>query len=545
MEQTIADRFRILHSGRQAKLTRSRVCASLTVPSVLPPEGWNEEQTLPQPYSSVAAKGVTAMSSRILSALLPLNDTPFFKFALKSGVEATPEIESYLETLSYQVFNKLNETNLRETIYQALQHAVIVGDVLFLMEDNFTFRIQRLDQFVIQRDVEGNVVEIINLEYHLIDPNSTNLLDSEYGIQKKTGYKTVYCRYTKDYDSENEWYVRKEDSEGNLMGEGEYTVLPLSVLRWYGIAGENYGRSHCEDILGDLQTLESYTKALIEGLAASSTFWLAIDPTGITEIDDIADAPNGSFIAARGNDFAVLSPSQTMNAQISACQAAVDTMRREISQSFLMTSSAIPSGDRVTATAVRMIGSELETVLGGAFSSIARDLIEPIVKRTVFLMLENKEIDKRLYNQFFDKNGMLTIQVITGLQALSRDTDLQRLMQMGEMVRNLPEQAYTSFRWDEYARALISSLGFDPRNWVKSEEERKQEQMQMQQMKAQQQMMQQAGTAAMSTAGAVAQQAATQDLQQTGGQNIQNLLAQAGVDPAQLLGGGQETGTIG
>lgn len=544
MEQTIADRFRILHSGRQAKLNRARVCASLTVPSVLPPEGWNEEQTLPQPYSSVAAKGVTAMSSRILSALLPLNDTPFFRFALKSGVEGTPEIESYLETLSYQVFNKLNGTNLREVIYQALQHAVVVGDVLFIMEDNFSFRIQRLDQFVVQRDVEGNVVEIINLEYHLINPDATeHLYGSEYGIEKKSGYKTIYARYLKlDDDS---WYVRKEDQEGELVEEGEYAVLPMGVLRWYGIAGENYGRSHCEDILGDLQTLESYTKALIEGLAASSTFWLAIDPTGITEIDDIADAPNGSFIAARGNDFSVLSPSQTMNSQISACQAAVETMRREISQSFLMSSSAIPSGDRVTATAIRMIGSELETVLGGAFSSIARDLVEPIVKRAVFLMLESKDIDKRLYSQFFDKNGMLTTQVITGLQALSRDTDLQRLMQMGEMVRNLPEQAYMAFKWDEYARALISSLGFDPRNWVKSEEEIMQQQQQMQQMQMQQQMQAQAGTAAVTTAGAVAQQAATQDLQQTGGQNIQALMAQAGIDPAQLLGGGQSGEAIG
>ena len=71
------------------------------------------------------------------------------------------------------------------------------------------------------------------------------------------------------------------------------------------------------------------------------------------------------------------------------------------------------------------------------------------------------------------------------------------------------------------------------------------QQMQMQQMKMQQQMQQQAGNTAVATAGAVAQQAATQDLQQTGGQNIQALLAQAGIDPAQLLGGGASGETIG
>jgi hypothetical protein len=32
--------------------------------------------------------------------------------------------------------------------------------------------------------------------------------------------------------------------------------------------------------------------------------------------------------------------------------------------------------------------------------------------------------------QFFDAEGVLTIEVITGLQALSRDTDLQKLMQL-------------------------------------------------------------------------------------------------------------------
>ena len=44
-------------------------------------------------------------------------------------------------------------------------------------------------------------------------------------------------------------------------------------------------------------------------------------------------------------------------------------------------------------------------------------------------------------------------------------------MQMGEMVRNLPSNAVQNFRWDAYASALITALGFDPRNWVRSPEE--------------------------------------------------------------------------
>jgi hypothetical protein len=187
-----------------------------------------------------------------------------------------------------------------------------------------------------------------------------------------------------------------------------------------------------------------------------------------------------------------------------------------------------------------MIGSELETVLGGAFSAIARDLMEPIVKRAVFIMLNNGDMDERMYEQFFEKDGTLSVEIVTGLQALSRDSDLQKLMQMGEMVRNLPPQALQTFRWDSYSKALISSLGFDPRMWVKSEDEVMQQQQMMQQQMMQQQAQQKAGNAITDGVINTAATAAEQDLQQTGGQGIAQMAQQLGIDPqqiAQQLGG--------
>ena len=535
-EQTLAERFRTLDGRRQYRIDLARKCASLTIPSVLPPRGWTEDTALPQPYSSIASRGVTAMASRMLSALMPLNDTPFFKFALKTGAEATPEIKSYLETLSYQVYNKIVSNNLRETIFQALQHLIIVGDVMTVMDDDFSFKNLRCDQYTVQRNVHGKVIELIHLEYIPIDP----LEESAYqagtsGLEYRRGYKTIYCQYVLNEDGSG-WYGRKEDEDGEVVMEGEYKVLPLIPLRWYGIIGENYGRSHCEDILGDLTSLENYTQAHIEGMAAASTFWIGVDPGGLTEIDDIASANNGTFVPAKQQDVFCISPANTLNPQIASTQGAVQEMRTEVAEAFLMTRGALPTGDRVTATAVRMIGSELETVLGGAFSSIARDLMEPIVKRAVFIMLDTGDIDERMTEQFYDKDGTLNIEIVTGLQALSKDSDLQKLMQMGEMVRNLPPQALQTFRWDAYSKALISSLGFDPRMWVKSEEEIMQEQQMAQQQAMQMQVQQQAGSAITSGVVNTASQAAQQDLQQTGGQNIGAVLQQLGINPQQLTG---------
>lgn len=527
LEDTIATRFSDLDMRRRSKLDRARECALLTIPSLLPPENWSEEFELPQPFSSVGSRGVTALASRMLSALIPLNDLPFFTFALKSGVEPEVSIDNLLNTLAMQVYDKMKGKNIREAFFQALQSLIVVGDIAVKLEEDFTFRCIRFDHYVAIRDVVGDLVEFIHLEFVPDEtPLPTNTQETwGMGMYERNGFKTIYCRYVLDEDGK--WHGRKEDVDGNLIDEGIYEVFPYSVLRWNSIVSENYGRSKCEEIFGDLKTLEAYTESLINSMAAASTFFMGVSPTGVTELTDLASAQNGEWVSARQEDMYVISPAQTMNPQIQQTQQSVEMMRREIGEAFLMNRGSIRNAERVTATEVRMIGQELEQVLGGAFSSIARDLLVPMIKRAIYLMVDNEEIDPRLTGDFFEEDGRLGLDIVTGLQALSRDTELQKLMQMGEMIRNLPGEAVQHFRFAEYGKALISALGFDPNNWVKSDDEIKQEQAE--QMQQQQQMQiagaagqgvaQAAGQAAGQMAGAAAQQMSPQVLEQimTGG----------------------------
>lgn len=527
-EKTIKDRWMTLHAKRTTKLDKSRACSALTVPTLLPYESMTGEDNVFQTYSSVQSRGVTSLASKILSVLIPLNDTPFFSFGLKNGREPSAEISEYLNKLSFQVYRKLISNNLREMSYLAMQHLIVIGDVLLVMENDFSFRVIRLDQFVVRRDVNGTVKEFIYLEF--ISPSNeepASAYDFISGEEEQTGYKTVFIRVQQT--DEGNWKVEKE-LEGTVIEVGYYDVLPYVILRWASIAGEDYGRSHVEDIYSDIRTLESYSRALIQGMAAGSTFFMGVDPSGVTEIDDLSGAQNGQWVAARKNDVFVISPSETMNPQLQVSTAAVDAMRKEVGQGFLLQTAAMPTGDRVTATAVRAVGNELETILGGTFSAIARDFMIPIIKRTIYLMLENNEIDQRMAQQFDAENGILNIEILTGLQSLSRESDITKLLQMGEMVRNLPPEAASSFKWEAYARALITAMGFDANNWVRSAEEIKKEKMEM--AKAQQQMEMQkmfAGAAANAMGGA-----AQQDLMNTGGSNIPPELANQAM---QMLGG--------
>jgi hypothetical protein len=475
-EKSIEDRFFAFDSLRTAKLDRARGCSALTLPELLPPVGYSETEQLVTPYSSIPARGVNALASRIMSALLPLNDLPFFRFFPKTGEYPPLETQEYLESMASKLHKKLNSKNLREAIYQALQQLLVLGDALLILEDDMIFRTVRLDHYVIKRNHRGEVIEIIYLE-HAAKPSKTGAMEDSYNpgvvyptAVAKKGYDTIFNRLVWNEEAKH-WEVSVEKGK-EIISEGIYKVLPVIALRWQSVTNENYGRSHVEMNIGDIKSLESYTAALIEGLSASSAFWMAVDPSGITALDDISSQSNGTWVSARQQDVFAITPSSTMNPQVSLSMQAVEAMRKEVAQSFLMSGSAIPSGDRVTATAVRMIGQELEQVLGGVFSSIARDLLVPIIRRTFYLMVDNKEVDERLVSEFQDEDsGVLSVDIVTGLQALSRESDRERLMAMGEMIRNLPETAVQNFKFDEYARALITSLGFDPRNWVKSAEE--------------------------------------------------------------------------
>lgn len=526
----ISERFEYLDSMRSNKLERSRYMSSLTIPSLLPVNGYTNNSELPKPYSSVASRGVTNMASRMLSALMPLNDLPFFKFELADGTSPDGEIYSYMEALSYQIYNKLTSKNLRESIFLALQHLIVTGDCLVVMEDDYSFRVYRLDQYAVRRNIDGSIVELIYLDWVPKNANSSlyeaydnNFFPSSWNaLSSLPDYSANFCRVVWNEDEER-WDYYSEDDEGNKVDEGSYQSTPFMPLRWVGITGEDYGRSHCEEVLGDIETLEAYTKAMIDGMTAASTFWMAVDPSGITDIDDIASSPNGSYVGARQSDVFVISPAQTISPQLNAAQTAVEQMRREVGSAFLLGSAGVRSAERVTATEVRMLGMEIENVLGGAFSAIARALLQPIVSRTIALMLREGEMDERLESEFTE-DGKLSISIITGLQALSRDSDLTKLMQLGEMVRNLPPEAVQHFRWDQYGMALISSLGFDPRSWVRSEQETDQKQMDQQQrmmeMQAQAAMAQGAAQGAGAGMGQVAQtgitQAAMQMAQQQG-----------------------------
>ena len=475
---SLRERYDTLDGNRSSNLHRARLYASTTIPSLLPREGVTDQQELPHPYSSVAAKGITGMASKMLGAMLPLNDMPFFQLGLKNGQKPTNEEKQYLEQIAHQVHSKLTSKNLRDALFQALKYLITVGDCLVTLEDDYKVRITRIDHYVVVRNILGDVKEIIYLDFKIKEDSELHTVGQAFPDKNEDWAYDIFFNQVAYNEETRQWDFKRENSKGESIDTGTYLphAMPFAAARWTAIPGEHYGRSYVEENFGDIVSLEAYTEALMESLSAASTWWPAVNVYGPTELRDVADKPNGSWIAGRPEDIFVVSPANTMQSQIKSAFDAVETMRRQVAAAFLDAQGQVRHAERVTAAEIRLLGQELEQVLGGAFSAIASDLFVPLVRRTIYLMIENGELDERMSMELFGEDGLFDIDIITGLQALSRDNDLVKLMQMGDMMRNLPPEAAQAFKWDEYGKALITALGMDPMNWVKSQEEMQAEQ---------------------------------------------------------------------
>lgn len=170
------ERYEDLALRRDSFLDRARDAAALTIPSLLPPEGHNHTQNLPEPYQGLGARCVVNLSSRLLTALLPPGQS-FFKLVipnealLASGELSAPaELERGFALAEKLIMSEIDRSNWRTATNLSIQLQVVTGNALEYIGSDNQLRVYRLDQYVVERDLTGQVREII-LHQKIPPPN--------------------------------------------------------------------------------------------------------------------------------------------------------------------------------------------------------------------------------------------------------------------------------------------------------------------------------------------------------------------------------------
>lgn len=481
MHQSAQSIYTSCEGHRYQYVDRARQCSKLTMPYVIPDEGFGAHSRLETPFQGVGARGVNNLASKLLLALLPPN-APFFRlnvdtFALQeegAPPELITEIESSLQQVEEAVMDEISREAYRTGIHEALKQLIITGNALIYLPDEGGLRVFRLDRYVVKRDPMGNIIKVATKEtlaYKALSEEMQALVGEEESNNDVNLYTAVVRM-------DNKWHIF-QDINGTPVPDsyGTYPIdqNPFIPLRFTRIDGEDYGRGYVEEYLGDLQSLEKLTQAIVEGSAAASKVLFLLNPNGTTRAKALAETPNGGITQGNAADVSVLQLQKFNDFRIA--QETMNSIKDRLGHAFLLTSGVVRNAERVTAEEIRMLSQELETAIGGLYSLLSTELQLPMINRLMRVMNKSKRLPKL-------PDNIVSPVIITGVEALGRGNDLQKLdLFLAGAAQVVGPQAIAEYvSVGEYFKRRATSLGIKTTGLVKTEEEIQQMRQQMQQM---------------------------------------------------------------
>ncbi len=494
-----ASRYAVLEINREPYLRRARDCALLTIPGIMPPSGHSGAQDLYKPFQSVGADGVNNLASKCTLVLFPPG-APFFKLELDDfAVEklaaqlADQEMEDFraetdeaLGKMERAVVTRMEENGTRAVLFEVFKHLIICGNILLHIMEDGKLKAIPLDRFVCKRDGAGNIIDMVvkeTLSCKALPENARKLYEEYINRpenQDRSDQKNVDI-YT--------WIHRMPDGSQKYHQEICNMVIPDSQgttppdkgewlpLRWSHVAGEDYGRSRCDEYIGDLTSLESIEKSIILYTAIAAKILCMVNESGTTRKQDIEEAKTGAVIDGDPEDVGFLQVEKHMD--FSVVQQKAEDKRGRLERAFMLASSVQRDAERVTAEEIRAMIGELEQSLGGVYSVMAEELQRPLVVVVMHQMEKKNKLPKL-------PKDTVRPKIVTGIEGLGRASDFQRLLTlMQTLIENLGIE--TVIQWlniGAFVKRAAAALGVDITGLLKSprEVQEAQQQAQMAQM---------------------------------------------------------------
>ena len=477
---TAKSRYDNLSSDRSQFLTEAEDATKLTLPYLI--RGHEEYQKgmkqLKTPWQSVGAKGVVALASKLSLSLVP-PQTSFFKLQLDEsqlGEQFGPEIKSELDLsfakIERTILDAIAASDDRVVIHQALQHLVVGGNALIFMGKT-GLKLYPLNRYVIERDGNGDVIEIITKERINKDliPYYDEIMPKKMVSDQDEEEEEcdVYTHVKRD-NNRFVWHQEVHDKQiPGSQGKSPIDSTPWLPLRFNTVDGEAYGRGRVGQFIGDLKSLEALSQAIVEGSAAAAKVVFTVSPSSTTKPQTLAAAGNGAIVQGRPDDIGVIQVGKT--ADFATALQHMQTLEKRLNEAFLILS--VRQSERTTAEEVRMTQMELEQQLGGLFGLLTVEFLVPYLNRKLSIFQKTGQIPRL-------PKGMVKPIIVAGINSLGRGQDAAALAQFLQTIAQTmgPEAIGQYINPEEVVKRLAAAQGIDVLNLVKSMEEVQQEQQQ-------------------------------------------------------------------
>lgn len=462
--------------------TRAEECARYTIPALFPKASDNASTNYTTPWQAVGARGLNNLASKLMLALFPL--APWMRltiseFEAKQLLDDPTELAKVDEGLSMveRILMSFMESNsYRPTFFETLKQLIVAGNGLLYIappqEEKFNPpKLYKLSSYVVQRDPFGNVLQLVTLDkvaFGALPEDVRDKLDNADGRQPDEEVE-VYTHVYLDDETGDFLSYQEIDGEEVEGTEGQYpaTGCPWIPIRFVKMDGEHYGRSHCEEYLGDLRSLENLTESMVKFAMISSKVLGLVNPNGITQVRRLVKAQTGDFVPGRKQDIEFLQLEKT--ADFTVAKNVADAIESRLSYCFMLNSAVQRSGERVTAEEIRYVAGELEDTLGGVYSILSQELQLPIV-RVLLVQLQATSMIPDLPKQAVEPT------VSTGMEALGRGQDLDKLTQFINALVPVSQLQDPDLNTANLKIRIANAIGLDTAGLLKSDADKAKEQ---------------------------------------------------------------------
>tara|TARA_R110000851_G_scaffold5402_4_gene22413 strand:+ start:3346 stop:4887 length:1542 start_codon:yes stop_codon:yes gene_type:complete len=457
--------------SREETLTRCERYAGWTLPNIFPDDPLMEYDEMQNDYQSVGAQAVTNLANKIMMALFQPS-RPFFRLKLTQkqreslgGGLSPAQVDVALGEAERAAMHELDKINARVVMTQVVQHLIITGNALLWMPKEGKMQMYSLRDYTVKRDLSGNAIKIIMRETKSV----SGLPDDLRAAAIAQGYEddsdvAIYTCVTKTADDQ---YVSWQEMEAvcycaKQIGIYSKSDLPWIPLTWNLCRNKDYGTGLVENYSGDFWTLSTLAEAILDYTTLITDVKNLVNPAGMTDVREITEARSGAYVHGREEDIYVHAPQVAQSSQFLTEQ--FSAVERRIGAAFLLNTAVTRDAERVTAEEIRMQAQELESSLGGVYSNLATELQLPLATRLLAKI-----------NPLFA--GIEPV-IVTGLESLSRNSELDRIRQFFQdllALADVPEQVSKRLDYGELIAVLGAGHGVDYKKFLKDEDKVKQD----------------------------------------------------------------------
>jgi hypothetical protein len=470
---TAAQAWDELHGDKDTFLTRCERYASLTIPKLCLPDGFDVESTdQTHDYQSIGAQAVNALTNKFMLALFAPS-RPFFrvepgeKTRAKMAVNGMDEkvVAAALGQMERSAVKELDRRGQRPKLYAVIKNLIVLGNVLLVLEKD-TMRVMGIRYFCVKRCADGSLHSLVIKEcvkFNELDEKARKALPNLY--QDDT--EVSHYRWIKRQDNGGkepdyvmtQWVDMHQLPQEEFGGKWPESKLPYRVLTWDLTDEADYGTGLVEEYSGDLEALSTLSEAIVNGAVLGAEFRWTVDPTSMMSVEDVRDSVNGDVLAGKKDDLQMVTGGNPSSIETAAKVS--ERYERRVSLGFLMQGATTRDAERVTAEEIRMQANELETSFGGTYSVLANNIQKPIAEWLLKTIKVPEGMD-------------LELSIITGLDALSRNGDLEALrlclMDLAQITA-LPEDLQGRIKYQTIVDFIGNGRGIDFASFLKTEDE--------------------------------------------------------------------------